>query len=317
MKTNEEVSFTSKKLKNVIKKLNISLIDLDNKINESENNENTKKFINYINKYSDSLKNSNDREILEFLNTLIKDFSEKVYISQGDDLMESLWKLYRINIEQLNFNPDTILYKLANDPQKIKFEISNNPEYFLNMILMNENLTNKILDDKIIVFDKENNKIDFHLEMSIFQTLLGGLDTQTFHDNDMINKIKINNILDLVFLKILVKGNIKTFYTVLSSMLMLTEGKTILIFKIISFYAICLFSFENKDAFVGSLLFIIGGMLRDYARSYLKTKSIERFQFSEHKCNHEVNKQFIFIFLNFIILSHRIMMTNNSLKYLH
>lgn len=254
---------------------------------KDENNERLKNVLTYINKYSESLKDSKDEAVLEYLLCLAENFSERVYSEQGDEIMEDLWKLYKINTDQLKFNPNSVLYKLYSlnnnkDKNFMHLEINNNPEYFLNLVFMNENFTEKILEKRIISFDKPKKGIKFEQEVSKLVDLLKN------ENEKLSNSIKINNILDLIFLKIMCIGNMKTFYTILSSMLMLTEGKTILIFKIISYFALCLFTFENKESFVGSLLFIIGGMLRDYAKSYMKTKGVERVIFSDHKCSHEV-----------------------------
>jgi len=285
MKTNE-ISFTLEKLKKVIIKLNTFLNESqDNNSNSNKSEKQTeklKKFLNYINKYSESLKNDKEENVLEYLIVLAENLSEKVYENQGDEIMEELWKLYRINTDQLKFNPNKILKDLNCCKNNLKFQVNNNPEYFLNMVLMNENLTDKLLKEKIIVFNDEKREVKFDLEISDLISLL-----KEQNENSSLS-IKINNILDLIFLKILCRGNMKTFYTILSSMLMLTEGKTILIFKIISYFSLCLYTFENKESFIGSILFIIGGMLRDYAKSYLKTKGLERIIFSEHKFSHQV-----------------------------
>jgi len=286
MKNNEK-TFSKEKLKKAIKKLNSFINDPKKDLNDNKGNEEKKekekKILNYINKYSASLKDSKEEEVLEFLLVLAENLSEKVYEEQGDEIMEDLWKLYKINTDQLKFNPNAILYKL-NSSRNLHMEINNNPEYFLNLVFMNENFTKKIIDNSIIIFDKEKKEINFTNEIPKILFLL---------KDEGINKstsLQINNILDLIFLKIMCIGNMKTFYTILSSMLMLTEGKTVLIFKLISFFALCLFKFENKESFIGSLLFIIGAMLRDYAKSYMKTKGLERVIFSEHKFSHKVIK---------------------------
>jgi hypothetical protein len=298
MKSNK-ITFTFDNLKKALTKLNKLLsapkesdskstaISNKNQLNSKQPANDTKteklrKISTFINKYSESLKGSKDEAVLEYLFFLAENLSEKVYEEQGEEIMEDLWKLYKTDSDQLCFNPNSILLKLNPANKNLHLEINNNPEYFLNLVFMNENLTEKILDNKIISFDKKKKEINFSEEISKLIKLLK-------IDNEKISSaVKINNVLDLMFLKIMCIGDMKTFYTNLSTMLMLTEGKTILIFKIISYFALCIFKFDNKESFVGSLLFIIGGMLRDYAKSYMKTKGVNRVIFSEHKCTHKV-----------------------------
>ncbi len=316
MKSNaNEITFTYDNLKKAINKLNKLLSsqkEIDSNTLSSKNTENNKnnkdnsnveeqktkvqakddkaeklkKVITFINKFSESLKDSkNEDAVLEYLLFLAENLSESVYAQQGDEIMEDLWKLYKVNTDQLKFDPYSILYKLnpLSNKNLPNFEIKSNPEYFLNLLFMNENLTENILESEIVTFDKDRNVIKFDIEVSKTVELVKN------QYEKLSNASKINNILDLIFIKIMCLGDMKTFYTVLSSMLMLTEGKTILIFKLISYFALCLFTFKNKESFVGSLLFILGGMLRDYAKSYMKTKGLERIIFSGHKCAHQVN----------------------------
>ena len=245
-----------------------------------------KKYINYINKYSENIKNSNDLEILEYLKSISKFSSNDVYKKQGDEIMENLWKLYRCETKLLSNFPNKLMSKSKSSQDQF-FDINNNPEYFLNLILMNEKLTEKVLKENLMSFDKKKKVLKINFQVTDFESIL-----DIKNNNNFSNKILINNILDLIFLKILCEGNIKTFYTVLSSMFMLTEGKTILIMKIISYFAICIWKFENKESFVGSLLYIVGGMLRDYSKSYLKTKGILKMSLIDHKCNHQVKYLF-------------------------
>jgi hypothetical protein len=283
----DEINFSPEKVKKIINKINSYVIqskenNSDTKKSE-EHSEKLKKFIGKLNEYSGSVKNGTEEEILEYLIFIAENLSEKVYEYQGDEIMEELWKLYQVNTDQLKFNPNNILNNLNSSKNNLKSQINNNPEYFLSLILMNQSLFDKVLKEQILTFNHDKKEVKFNIELSKLINLLKE------QNEDCSITIKINNILDFIFLKILCIGDMKTFYTILSSMLMLTEGKTILVFKIIAYFAICLYTFHNKESFIGSILFIIGGMLRDYAKSYMKTKGVERIIFTEKQCTHQVN----------------------------
>jgi hypothetical protein len=286
----ENLIFTIDKLKKIIKKLNNLLAK--EKLEEEEEKK-LKKFIDYLNKFNQKLRGENKlHNKLEFLNTLIENFSEEIYKKIGDELIEDLWRMYYTDTNFLNFSPYDIINKITKEKNK-EYEVNNNPEYFISLLLMNERLAEKLLKNNFIEFNLEKNEIKFTLDFMkytevVSEDLFLNNNYNKNNNEDLSIKLKINNLIDLITIKILTVGNIQGFYTTLSSMLLMTEGKTILIFKIISFFALCLYKFSNKESFIGGLLYILGGMLRDYAKSYLYTKGIERFLFSEHKCDHKV-----------------------------
>jgi hypothetical protein len=66
------------------------------------------------------------------------------------------------------------------------------------------------------------------------------------------------------------------FYTSLSGFLMSLDNRVIKFYKTLSFFAFCLWTLSNKkDDLVRSSLYILGGVLKDFSRSLLKTEKVD------------------------------------------
>jgi hypothetical protein len=100
--------------------------------------------------------------------------------------------------------------------------------------------------------------------------------------------LKKNFLVDCIIIKIYANCEIKMFYTSLSSFIVNTKSNVMLLFKAISLFSLCLWQFEKKENFIDSLIFIVGGVLRDLGRSYLKTKGILNENLSYHLCKKHV-----------------------------
>ena len=130
-----------------------------------------------------------------------------------------------------------------------------------------------MIDQEIIKLDLVTKKVQFSYEKFISKYPM-----ESFKENDF------NFLIDLLIFRIFPLTKIEGFYTTLSGLLIQDFRNVLKFFKIISLFGICLAQFDKREDFIGSLLFVAGGVLRDIARCYLKTKGVFNENLSYHKC---------------------------------
>jgi hypothetical protein len=203
----------------------------------------------------------NNSNIIPFLQNLFL-FDEAFFIKHGDDLADKVWELY----DDKNFNLDIPEYKHFSS-------------FFINLFFMNKNLVEQLLANK--VFYIEGNRIksaDINAVREFNKELFPKLNQ---------NELK-SFLLDYLIMYIFSKAELRNFYTSLSSFLVGSKSNVMLLFKCLALFGLSLWQLEKRENFLDGLLYVIGGVLRDHARSYLKTKGILQENLSYHKCKDKV-----------------------------
>lgn len=264
-KTNT-ISFTIDKLKSVVAKLN-SLTDADS-LDDKEQEKTVadiKKKINYIKKHCMECKgnlNLMSDSLIEIL-----DLSSKFYKTYGDELTETIWSLYN--------DTDFIL--------DVEDHLSSY-EFFMHIFFLQSKKFHLLKEKNLIIIDISSNNIKANYNTKEIKEL--------YHlpkeDNKERSVSYVNFLLDLILFKILSSSEVKHLYVSLSSFLVSIESSVMKFYKIISLFAIILWTLPDKENFANSLLYVIGGVMRDLGRSYLKTKGILNESLSYHNCKQAV-----------------------------
>lgn len=265
-----EISFSIEKLNKSIKRLN-KVVEIENN-NLSEKDEmSIKKSINYIKKYSEWIKSSVDSEKIVFLKQLLN-ISSNSFKIHGDDLTESLWNLYDCKSFHIFSSDSSFTYY----------------EFFVHLFFQNCKNIDILMKHGLFLINKENKKIDCHFSVDKYHKIECEFKFE-LENTQSQEQAQKNFLIDLVIFLILTNADIKGFYTSLSSFIITTNSSVMLLLKVISLFALCLWQLEKKENFVPSLIYTIAGVLRDHGRSYLKTKGVLNENLSYHKCTKKVS----------------------------
>ena len=266
---------TMENLEKSVKNIN-AIIDL----NDTRQDENREQMIIFIKIFCDDLtskfkgKNINDDKnkppetkepeipIIQKINkTLINLLQLKSTVIQkyGGELLDKFWELYNETNEYIP--PEDILSQ-PKDKRLTPLELM---KYFLQLFFGNKHNIENLLNDKYIIINEEKRKIDINEE----KCKEIGLNPDKY--------IKDNNLLyNLLIIKILTYLKPQEFYTGISSLLMSLDNSVIKFYKILSLFSFSLWTLSNKkDNLIKSLLYIIGGVLKDFCRSLFKTEKID------------------------------------------
>ena len=182
-----------------------------------------------------------------------------VMLKYGSELLDKVWE---INDEDSNYLPPDELLSQPFDKRLTPLEMM---KYFLQLLFGGEKKINEILDEKYIIIDEDKRKV------SINEDKLKEMATTP---EKYINE---NNLLcNLLIIKIFTYTKSEVFYTGLSALLMTLDNRVIKFYKLLSLYAFCLWNLNHKkEDLVKSSLYIIGGVMKDFSRSFLKTEKID------------------------------------------
>ena len=182
-----------------------------------------------------------------------------VMLRYGSELLEKLWE---INDEDKNYLPPNDLLSQPFDKRLTPIEMM---KYFLQLLFGGEKKISELLDEKYIIIDEDKRKV------SINEDKLKEMATTP---EKYINE---NNLLcNLLIIKIFTYTKSEVFYTGLSALLMSLNNRVIKFYKVLSLYAFCLWNLNHKkEELVKSSLYIIGGVMKDFSRSFLKTEKID------------------------------------------
>ena len=182
-----------------------------------------------------------------------------VMLRYGSELLEKLWE---INDEDKNYLPPDDLLSQPFDKRLTPLEMM---KYFLQLLFGGEKKISELLDEKYIIIDEDKRKV------SINEDKLKEMATTP---EKYINE---NNLLcNLLIIKIFTYTKSEVFYTGLSALLMSLNNRVIKFYKVLSLYAFCLWNLNHKkEELVKSSLYIIGGVMKDFSRSFLKTEKID------------------------------------------
>lgn len=262
--------FTPDRLKKQIKLLNELIEKTPNEEEKEKNDEMVKKKIEFINNYAENITNSDNKTIIEFMNNLLL-LSNTFYKTNGDEIADKIWQFY----DDKHF----IIHSEQKSP--------NRSDFFLNLFFLN-NPKAKIITDNNLFIDFEDSLFN---KFNQYKDKLGLSDNI---DNNMEKQIEHKNfLLDIIIYYIYSKVELRSFYTALSTFLVTTKSSVMLLYKTLSLFALSFLKLENKENHLPSLLYVIGGVLRDHARSYLKTKGILQENLSYHECKKHVFNIFI------------------------
>ena len=182
-----------------------------------------------------------------------------VMTKYGSELLDKVWE---INDEDNNYVPPDDLLSQPFDKRLTPLEMM---KYFLQLLFGGEKKITELLDEKYIIIDEDKRKV------SINEDKLKEMATTP---EKYINE---NNLLcNLLIIKIFTYTKSEVFYTGLSALLMTLNNRVIKFYKILSLYAFCLWNLNHKkEDLVKSSLYIIGGVMKDFSRSFLKTEKID------------------------------------------
>ena len=217
----------------------------------------------------DYIKNNKDIKepempVMERINkTLIQLLQLKptVITKYGSELLDKIWKL---EDEMNDYIPPVEILEQPKDKKLTPIELM---KYFLKLLFGNKDDADKLLNEKYITIDGEKRQIKINEEKC----------KEIGKDKDKDKYINENNLLhNLMILKIMSYTNPEMFYTSISHYLTILDNSVIKFYKILSLFSFTLWTLSNKkDNLVISLLYIIGGVLKDFCRSLFKTENID------------------------------------------
>ena len=182
-----------------------------------------------------------------------------VITKYGSDLLDKIWELS----DDMNvYIPPEDILKQPIDKRLTPLELM---KYFLWLFFGNKHNIENLLNDKYIIIDEEKRKININEEKC---KEIGLNPDKYINDNNLLS--------NLMIIKILTYINPEMFYTGISSLLMSLDNSVIKFYKALSLYSFLLWTLSNKkDNLIKSLLYIIGGVLKDFCRSLFKTEKID------------------------------------------
>ena len=215
----------------------------------------------------DYLKNNKDIKepempVMERINkTLIQLLQLKptVIVKYGSELLDKIWKL---EDEMNDYIPPLEILEQPKDKKLTPIELMN---YFFKLLFGNKDDVDKLLNEKYIIIDGEKRQVYINEEIC---KEIGKDKDKYINGNNLLN--------NLMIIKIMTYTKPDVFYTSISSFLTLVDNSVIKFYKILSLFSFTLWTLSNKkDSLVKSLIYIIGGVLKDYCRSLFKTENID------------------------------------------
>ena len=261
---------TMENLEKGIKNIN-TIIDMI----DSKHDENREQMINFLKAFCDDLisrlkgdtKNNKDIKepempILERINkSLIHllQLKSAVINKYGKELFSKIWEL---NDNINNYIPPEEILSQPKDKRLTPLELM---KYFLQLFFGQKEKVDNLINVKYIIIDEDKRKININEEKC---------KEISININNYINE---NNLLsNLMIIKIFTYINPEVFFTEINKLLMSLDNSVIKFYKILSLFSFCLWSLTNKkENYVKNLLYIIGGVLKDFCRSLFKTEKID------------------------------------------
>ena len=261
---------TMENLEKGIKNIN-TIIDMI----DSKHDENREQMINFLKAFCDDLisrlkgdtKNNKDIKepempIMERINkSLIHllQLKSAVINKYGKELFSKIWEL---NDNINNYIPPEEILSQPKDKSLTPLELM---KYFLQLFFGQKEKVDNLINDKYIIIDEDKRKININEEKC---------KEISININNYINE---NNLLsNLMIIKIFTYINPEVFFTEVNKLLMSLDNSVIKFYKILSLFSFCLWGLTNKkENYVKNLLYIIGGVLKDFCRSLFKTEKID------------------------------------------
>ena len=216
---------------------------------------------------NDYIKNNKDIKepempVMERINkTLIQLLQLKptVIAKYGSELLDKIWKL------EDEMNDYIAPLEIIEQPKDARLTPIELMKYFLKVLFGNKDNVDKLLNEGYIIIDGEKRQVCINEEKC----------KEIGKDKDKY--INENNLLhNLMIIKIMTYIKPEVFYTSVSSFLTGVDNSIIKFYKILSLFSFTLWTLSNKkDSLVKSLIYIIGGVLKDFCRSLFKTENID------------------------------------------
>lgn len=275
------LEFSKEKFEKAISNLNlisekISAVEYGSTLESDKNkdSERNKKNQNYVKKYLEHLRKSQDKDIISILKYLL-DLSSQSWAKNGDEFIEELWNLY-----------DNKGFHIFNSEMALTYY-----EYFLNMYFFNSKNLNILLKHQLFIINKDSKKVESYFTLEKFNQIQEEFSFSILNspEDALIPVMEKNFLIDICMLLLICNLDIKASYTSISAFIVGTDGSVMKLFKVLSMFGLCLWQIEKKENFLPGLLYIVGGVLRDHGKSYLKTKGILDQNLSYHKCPKDVS----------------------------
>ena len=181
-----------------------------------------------------------------------------VMLKYGSELLEKVWEI----IDDNNYIPPDDLLSQPFDKRLTPLEMM---KFFLQLLFGGASKVSDLLEEKFITIDEDKRKISIN-EEKIKE--MAANPEKYLGDNNLLCNLMIIKIFTYT------KGEI--FYTSVSALLMALDNRIIKFYKTLSLFAFTLWSLNHKkEDLVKGSLYIIGGVLKDFSRSLLKTEKID------------------------------------------
>ena len=182
-----------------------------------------------------------------------------VMIKYGNELLDKIWE---VSDDLNNYIPPEELLSQPPDKRLTPLELM---KYFLQLLFGGANKVDELLEQKIIIINEDKKQIIINEDK--IKEIVSNQDKYLNENNLLCN---------LMLIKIFTYTKIQVFYTAITDLLMKLDNRVIKFYKILSLYAFSLWNLHNKkEELVKSILYIIGGVLKDFSRSLLATEKID------------------------------------------
>lgn len=179
-------------------------------------------------------------------------------LKYGNELLDKIWE---INDEEKNYLPPDALLSQPFDKRLTPLETM---KYFLQLLFGGATKVEDLLSEKYIIIDEDKRKININ-EEKIKE--MAASPEKYLNDNNLL--------CNLMLIKIFTYTKPDIFYTGVTALLMSLDNRVIKYYKTLSLYAFTLWNLNHKkEELVKSILFILGGVLRDFSRSLLNTEKV-------------------------------------------
>jgi len=182
-----------------------------------------------------------------------------VMLKYGSELLEKVWE---ISDDLNNYVLPEGLLSQPFDKRLTPLEMM---KYFIQLLFGGANKIEELLEQKFIIIDEDKKKVSIN-EDKIKEMIA----TPEKYLNE-------NNLLcNLMIIKIFTYTKSEIFYTGVSGLLMSLDNRIIKFYKVLSLYSFALWNLNHKkEDLIRSILYIIGGVLKDFSRSLLTTEKID------------------------------------------
>ena len=180
-------------------------------------------------------------------------------LKYGSELLDKIWEICD---DDNNYVPPDDLLLQPFDKRLTPLEMM---KYFLQLLFGGANKIEDLLSEKFIIIDENKRKININEEK---------IKEMVAAPEKYIND---NNLLcNLMLIKIFTYTKPDIFYTSVSGLLMYLDNRVIKYYKTLSLFSFTLWTLNHKkEDLVKSILYILGGVLKDFSRSLLNTEKVD------------------------------------------